>query len=315
MRHALSSMIRAFLLSLLVVVPFGMATEHGGPAEARPSRVMLGVLEDHPGVYTGQPNFWRVRVLFEKKGTEWKAFPNPCTDLPCLKALPKSYPKEVNWTIAFDGRKLGQVTARTLSQFSSPDSVGAQQITSSGPIPTVGKRSMANSGFYFTPAFRSLVAVSMPYVRDPEVWKPAHLSTDLVSALRRQFRKRFPKVSNCTNPSENIQKPWAYEDEEIKVGRIYSSKENWSLAELHLVGWACDGPQEDGSPFLTQWYAIAPTNEIRFLGSGMWLIDAGDYDDDGKSEVLFAVNGSAKDGYRLFYQHFNKRVEFLFYHN
>ena len=317
MRHDLRTLIQALLLSLWVVVPFQTVAQQVGTSVERQPEVILGVLEDHPGVYAGEPNFWRVRVLFEKKGSEWKAFPSPdsCTDLPCLKALTKSYPREVNWTIAFDGRNLGQVTTRTLPEVRGPDSVCAQQITSAGPVPTVGKRSMANSGFYFHPAYRSLVAVSKPCFKDPEVWKPAHLSTELVSALRQQFRKKFPKVSNCRNPYENILKPWPYQDEDLKMGKTYSSKENASLAELHLAGWKCDGPQEDGSPFLTQWYTIAPTGESRFLGSGMWLLDAGDYDGDGKSEVLFAVGGFAKDGYRLFYQDFNKRTEFLFYHN
>jgi hypothetical protein len=276
---------------------------------------MVGVLEDHPGVHTGDPNLWRVRAAFEKKDSEWESFPNPCADLACLKALAKRYPKEVNWTITFDGRNLGQVTARTPPEFPDLDSVGTEQITSSGPVPTVGKRSMANSGFYYSPAYRSLVAVSKPYFNDPDVWKPSHLSTELTGALRQRFREKFPKVSNCRNPDENIPRSWPYRDEDIRIGKTYSSKENWSLAELYLPGWKCDGPQKDGSPFLAQWYAIAPTGEIRFLGSGMWLIDAGDYDGDGRSEVLFAVGGFAKDGYRLFYQDFRKSAEFSFYHN
>jgi hypothetical protein len=47
----------------------------------------------------------------------------------------------------------------------------------------------------------------------------------------------------------------------------------------------------------------------------MWLVDAGDYDGDGKSEVLFAVDGYDLGGYRLFYRDFSRSSEFLFsYH-
>jgi hypothetical protein len=315
MKHYLRALIQPAMLGFLLAGAFQTEGQQAGASRAGQPAVMLGVLEDHPGVHTGDPNFWRVRAVFEKKGSEWEAFPNPCTDLACLKGLAKRYPKEVNWTITFDGRDLGQVTARTPPQFLDLDSVGTEQITSSGPVPTVGKRSMANSGFYYSPAYRSLVAVSKPYFKDPDVWKPSHLSTELPSALRQRFRGKFPKVSNCRNPAENILRSWPYRDEDIRIGKTYSSKENWSLAELHLPGWNCDAPQEDGSPFLAQWYAIAPTGEIRFLGSGMWLIDAGDYDGDGRSEVLFAVEGFAKDGYRLFYQDLQKSAEFSFYHN
>jgi len=91
--------------------------------------------------------------------------------------------------------------------------------------------------------------------------------------------------------------------------------ENWSLAELHLTGWECDGPQEAGSPYIDHWYAVAPTGKIVLLGSGMWLLDAGDYDGDGKSEVLFAIDGYDLGGYRFFYQNFNKSAEYVFaYH-
>ncbi len=47
----------------------------------------------------------------------------------------------------------------------------------------------------------------------------------------------------------------------------------------------------------------------------MWLLDAGDYDGDGKSEVLFAIDGYDLGGYRFFYQNFNKSAEYVFaYH-
>ena len=164
MRHDLPTLIQALLLSLWGVVPFRTVAQQVGSANERPSNVMLGVLEDRPGVRTGEPNFWRVRVLFEKKGSEWKAFPSPdsCTDLPCLKALPKSYPKEVNWTIAFDGRNVGELTTRALPEVRDPDSACTQEITGSGPVPTVGKRSIENSGFLFAPVYRPLIAVSKP---------------------------------------------------------------------------------------------------------------------------------------------------------
>jgi hypothetical protein len=315
MRHDLRGLIDALLLSLLLAGVFRAEAHWAGTSNERQSDVILGVLEDHPGDYAGAPNYWRVRAVFEKKGPDWQAFPNTCQDEQCLKALPARYPKEVTWTIAFDGRNLGQVTARTPSEFLFYANAGCEEITSSGPVPTVGKRSIENSGFLSYPVYRPLVAVSKPYFKDPEVWKPAHLSTELAIVLRQQFRRRFPKVSNCKNPNENTLKPWPYQDKDIRIGKTYSSKKNWSLAELYLTGWACDGPQEDGSPFIDHWYAIAPTGEIMILGSGMRLLEAGDYDGDGESEVLFAIDGYNLGGYRLFCRNFTKSTEFVFaYH-
>ncbi len=315
MKRGLCNLIGALMLSLLFVGVFMADAQRVSKSNKRRSTAMVGLLEDHPGDYAGDPNYWKVRAVFEKKGSDWQAFPHTCHDSPCLKALPMRYPKEVAWTIAFDGRNLGQVTARTPSEFRFYASVGCQEITSSRSVPTVGKRSTEYSGFLFSPVYRPLVAVSDSYFRDPAMWKPAPLSTEIVSALRQQFRRKFPRPLNCRNPNENILKAWPYHDKDIKIGKTHSSKENWSLAELRLTGWACDGPQEDGSPFIGHWYVIGPTGEIKLLGSEMWLVDAGDYDGDGESEVLFAIDGYNLGGYRLFYRNFTKSTEFEFtYH-
>ena len=47
----------------------------------------------------------------------------------------------------------------------------------------------------------------------------------------------------------------------------------------------------------------------------MWLVDAGDYDNDGKSEFLFCIDQYNRGGYKLFYDDFKKRAVFQFnYH-
>ena len=67
--------------------------------------------------------------------------------------------------------------------------------------------------------------------------------------------------------------------------------------------------------FRTEWYVVEPTGMVSFLNSNMWLVDAGDYDGDGKSEVLFAISGYDEGGYRLYYSDFGRSAEFLFgYH-
>lgn len=162
--------------------------------------------------------------------------------------------------------------------------------------------------------YRPLVAISQPNVSDPEEWKPAPLSPALVASARQQFRIKFPKETNCRSPEENIPRPWKYRDEDIHLAKAYSSKDGWSLVELNLTGYACDGPN-DGSGFIGQWYVAEPSGAVRFLGSDMWLVDAGDYDNDGKSEVLFSTDEDNTGGYRLFYRSFAKSAEFVFHHH
>jgi len=308
-------MLKHMMLKRVVLAVLLVFTSLSTVANPPNQRIVLGVLEDVPGNYQGESNSRRVRVVFEKDGDGWKAFPSICPTQDCLTTITSEYPREMTWTIAFDGKNLGKVTSRTPTAYGFYSEVGLQDITSTGPIPTVGRNSPEFAGFgsLGTPVNRPLIANSQPYFRDPEVWKPAHLSTALVAALHQQFRKRFPNVKNCASPEENIAKPWPYREQDIEMVTAYSSKDNWSVAELRLKGYRCDGVSSD--PFGGQWFTINPDGRISFLGQDMWLVDAGDYDNDGKSEVVFAIAGYNRGGYELFYDDFKKHVAFEFgYH-
>jgi len=99
------------LLMLLVLT--------SGAARGSAQSLVLGVLEDVPGVYTGEHNSRSVRVVFQKSGSDWEAFPSNCHDESCPKTLSSKYPRGVTWTIAFDGRDLGREPSRVRTSVSS----------------------------------------------------------------------------------------------------------------------------------------------------------------------------------------------------
>jgi hypothetical protein len=282
-------------------------------AYASEPAIILGVLEDVPGQSVGKSPSRGVRVVFQKNGREWKPFPDSCPDEACLKTIPSKYPGAVDWTIAFSARSLGQVTAATPKEFELYSEMGLQKITSNNPIPTIGKRSAEFAGFLGSPVLRPLIANSQPYVKDPDAWKPSHPSPRQEASLRLAFRKKFPNVSNCSSQDHENAKPWQYRDTDIKIQKAYSSNKGWSAVEVQLTEYRCDGPEDD--PFYEQWFAITPRGETMFLGAGMWLVDAGDYDNDGKSEIVFAINRYNSGGYEIFYDDFEGHAVFEFtYH-
>lgn len=283
------------------------------PALAQVQSLLVGVLEDNPGHFAGEPRSRSVRAVFYKEGEQWKAFPSDCSDQDCLKTITEKYPREVTWTLTFDGRQLGSVTSRTPGTFDFYSSVGQQIITSKNAVPTVGQPSREFGGWLDQPVYRPLIAVSQPNYRDPDGWKPAKLPETATVAVRRQFRKRFPEATNCLKGQSDNEKPWPYDDSNIAVQKVYGSKRNWMVASVLLAPYRCDGPP--GQPFVEQWFVITPQQEVRWLDSNMWLVDAGDYDGDGKSELVFAIDDYNRGGYRLFYDDFQQRAEFVFsYH-
>ena len=292
-----------------------MSPQQSSANDTQQSGLVLGVLEDLPGHYSGEPDFRAVRVLFRKVGGEWRAFPTKTENQQSLKSLTKSYPGEVNWTIAFDGKYVGHLTSRVPDNFAWYSEIGLEKITSPGRVPTVGKKSEKFSGWDGGSVYRPLVAISKPNFRDPDDWKPSQPTPVQIGSVREGFRKRFPRASNCKDPEENVPRPWNYRDEDARIDSAYSSASGWRLVELSLHGNACDGLQIGDSPFEGQWFVIDPSGSVRFLGKDMWLVDAGDYDNDGRSEVLFSVSGYNEGGYRLFYSNFTKNADFLFFYH
>lgn len=251
-------------------------------------KIILGVLEEIPGHYVGQPASRGIRVVFQKNGREWQPFDS-------------EYAPPLKWTVVFSGRSLGQVTGT---------GEGVQKIT--GPVPTVGKRSAEFAGFLGVPVLRPLVTDSQPFFKDPESWRPSHASAGIAASARAAFRTKFPEASNCATPDGEA-KPWAYRDADLKVARTYSSVRRWSVVELLLDRYRCEGPIDDA--FASQWFAVSPGGEVKFIGQGMWFLDAGDYDNDGKSEIVFSIDRYDEGGYELFYDDFKGHAVFRFsYH-
>jgi hypothetical protein len=142
---------------------------------------MIGVLEDVPGTYAGEGHSFHVRAVFFRDGNhEWRAFPSNCDDVDCLKTITWQYPSEVTWTILYQNRSLGTVTANTPRDFGLYSHIGLQDIASQGSVPHVGERSVKYAGYLTEAVYRPLIAVT-----DPNDWKPSNQGRRL-SALRRQ---------------------------------------------------------------------------------------------------------------------------------
>ncbi len=303
---------RRTFLSLLLAVP---AVFSVSPAKASGQTIVLGVLEDVPGVYAGEPNSPAVRVVFQKNGPGWQPFPSDCRNQDCLKTISSQYPREVAWTITFAGLSLGRVRGRTPKEFKFYSHIGLQEIVDAGSVPTIGKRSAEFGGFAEASVHRPLVANSQAYFSDPETWKPSVLPADLIGFLREQFRRRFPKFCKASNHDGGKLEPFPYRDEDVKVVKAYTSRKGWTVARLRLEEAIDCDDVEAGFEIGDRWFAVDPQKTAQYLGEGMWLVDAGDYDNDGKSEVVFSIDRYNRGGYELFWDDFKGHATFEFsYH-
>lgn len=276
--------------------------------------VILGILEESKGHYFGDPNYRDVRVIFEKKGNAWEAFRSDCDDQSCLKSVVSTYPIETKWTITFDGRSVGQVVSRAQSEFRWYSDVGQQLIISTNEVPAVGARSAEFGGYTEGSVYRPLVANSQPYFADPDKWKPLALPAETRTVLQHAFRQKFPKLCRISPNDESTLKDFPYQNEDVAVAKAYASRLGLIVARLHLGAVDCQDT-EAGFDIDDPWFLVDAARSVRYLDSGMWLVDAGDYDNDGQSEVIFSINRENEGGYEIWYDHFKKHSTFKFgYH-
>lgn len=285
----------------------------GLPLTVGAEPLIVGVLEQ-PQCKKEQPI--SARLLFVKDKTTWWALDDersPVKDLN-LMSLP-------NWHIVFGGKNLGNIKMRdtnhsltnkknvnfTRDKLYVPDSQNA--------LPIIKNDSESFRGWCDVPNTRPLVLVSQPNSTDPEQWKPFSPDQSYKQKLYTPVKVavgRF-KASYCPKgefPPELLE----YGPADLV---LYKSFRSVSGRELVSIGidpkkYQCDGPREP--EWSGNWFLL-DGEKIEFLGHQMELVDAGDYDNDGRSEMLFWRSGYNKDGYVLMYDGFRQKVEYLWsYH-
>ncbi|MDH3975931.1 MAG: hypothetical protein OEV42_16780 [Deltaproteobacteria bacterium] len=275
------------------------------------SNVLVGILEDDRAELAnwkqGPSKSRIVRPLFEKDEHEWR--------------LSTSHLEEIQWIIAFDGKKDGKIKSRPNSEINSlgtaethiPEAEPRQRLV-------IGEPSKDFSGWQHTLFNRPLVLVSKDNFNDPDKWKLSQLNEAQEKILKKAFRKEFSKVINCDEDEKPLPKPWSYEERLIQFTKTYHSNKGDLLVGMILKGGKC-GINE--GPFLEQLFLYRNNGSIEHIAlSGrnsrtlsLTFIDAGDYDSDGKSEVIFFLSGYNEDGYAMFYDSFQKSIKWTWgYH-
>jgi len=296
---------RFFKASFLAIVSVG--------APARSEDVLLGILEEVPGVYAGDSTSRKVRAVFARKGPRWEAYKSNCADPGCLSAVTSEYPREVTWFIGLDGHQIGQVVARTPSDFAYYAHIGLQDIVD-GKAPVVGKPSYEYGGFGGHELHRPLVTDSKPYFKDPALWKRIEITSEVRKRALALLREHVPELCKEGPSDKEPLVPSHYGAKDLGVSANRSNS-GWLVMTINVKGaYYCSGATGDGL-FDVQTFAINSTGKAQFLGAGLMLLDAGDYDSDGQSELVFALCRYNRGGYVLFSDDFAEQARFVFgYH-
>ncbi|MGA7833052.1 MAG: hypothetical protein WCA21_19015 [Terracidiphilus sp.] len=288
-------------LSLCVLFLSAALSAQTPPAKCA-SKIYVGILDDaREEMVNWKPGGASQRIIrpaFEKSCSGWHDVTSTST------------PPDVTWTIAFDGKNLGAVKGQAQSAGSNSKEQSAGYFTfvqriaaHADAIPSVGSPSekYAPMGIGPTKGRRPLVVVSAANFSDPDGWKRIPKLPDHIAALvRAAFRRDFPHVDRC-NQEEIVQRDWRFPDSSLSLPVAYASNKNSFLVEATLNAGDCGYVDDPSDPLSKPWYFVSADGSLRRIGSFISLLDAGDYDNDGRSELVFMVNQPEDtDGFLLF---------------
>jgi hypothetical protein len=283
-----------------------MARAQGSESKAG-ERVYIGILDDAREEMvnwkSGVAQHRVIRPAFAETLTGWNV------------ASSSSLPSQMSWTIAFDGRNLGQVKAQ--GPLNQGLTLFQSILTPAAAVPSVGSPSRDFAGIMglTTKVRRPLVVVSQPYFRDPDGWKRATVPGRAAELVRNAFRNEYPHVDRCKD-EEITERNWRFPDAALTFPVAYASNKGSWLVETRLNAGDCGWVDNPGDPLSDPWFYVSPNGDVRRIGSFMSLLDTGDYGDDGRSELIFFLSqGEDTDGFVLFDSTLQKWVDFTWHYH
>ncbi len=231
-----------------------------------------------------------VRALFARSGSSWISLVD--------QDIAASYDMgQVDWTVTFDGRTLG--TVRTIDAGIPDRSFRYDRdyrltVVEDQTLPTIANRREEFGGWCEVPDARPLVVNSHSNFHDPDGWEPFAIGDGYRELLYDAYMGALGEVPRCYNLPDDHELSAV----DLAIHKAYRDAAGRQLVALRLLpnGEWCD----DGygiSPIV--WFAIADT--FRHVGNDLELIDAGDYDGDGESEIIFWHSAYNQDGYMILY--------------
>jgi len=255
------------------------------------------------------------RILFANNGNGWTVLDSPSTYTSHVE-------KQMTWTLAFDGRRLGEI--KTIDDVKSPYPATCTSCFSKAKIvrleneslfPKLKNKEERFANWMFLPKYRPIVLNTQPYYADPEKWSLIKPNKHILTSIFPELKKLIKDPYHCNGEPNWDATRINLTIDGTSLFRLYGNNGgamivSAGLAQKHLND--CDGPSDKSNYPI--WFYIKG-DKIKLIGYELDLLDAGDYDNDGEVEFIFHYSGYNRDGYILFESEFSGRFDYIWnYH-
>lgn len=237
---------------------------------------------------TFQPKHYepRVRPLFIRIDNKpWQAAPNANDPNPSVPL-----PKNVSWDVCFSGRNDGQLTASLNTNTNTNEAKLTPPpyvLRSEDRAPWRTRRSVDYAGSLEIPVYKPVVLKCSlsSSCNDPEKWRKGSIerARPFLKPMIEQLKKQ--REGNQDHPSSSN-----LNDAQVKIIGTWISPREGIIVSLRPILKSRE----------TETFRVDSNKGIHYLGRNMQFIDAGDFDGDGRSEMLFKRHKDGKDSYELY---------------
>ena len=251
-----------------------------------------------------------IRPLFVKSKGQWES-------LETRESAQSMRFGNLRWVATLDGNQLAQLSASDPG-FSSKYAWTYSRDYLLKPVMPIGldlpdNQKSSYAGWCDPPKHRPLVVTTGSRWDDPEGWKRIGKSTLVLQQAFTALRHEWSGKSWCMNGLDNKKTPVRIGLAQMKLHAAYHDHEKRVLVAVSLDSrlYECDSEIDEGG--VVYWVLLGASP--RYIGNMNDLVDAADYDGDGKTEFLFWYGGYNQDGYLLFSNDFRRKTSFLWsYH-
>ena len=222
---------------------------------------------------------------------------------------------DTEWAMVMDGKILGKVKG-AFQPRKTPCLYGSGCLLAVGKKLPETKKSDVYSG-ELSPKVtqRPIVVITsydgkpIPFATNPDKWRTETPAADWVGRFNQAFREKFASTKNCAQAGEGPEKAVLaeYTDHDISVRRSLVSQRGQRMVEMLLKNYRCKDVPADG-PYSAQLFHFKNGLDWVWLGNGMSFLEAGDYDGDGQSELIYFMSRGGKDGFVMYYNSVSKFI-------